>query len=397
MEMMVLRRVGLGGGIDERGLEGGHTPVGVGAGFDAIVQDIPPSDARDLHRDENVIGFTESMPLALIDAIPYSGGASAALENGGIAWGIEAVGAATSPFNGSGVTVAVLDTGIDRSHPAFSGIQIIGRNFTTGDPDDISDANSHGTHCAGTIFGRETDGKRIGVAPGVTRAVIGKVLGPGGGSSATLFSAINWAVEKKAQIISMSLGMDLVGYRDQLVAQGVHPKQASSTAMRVLIDNVRFFDKFGNLLRSAMAFERSALVVAAAGNESRRYAPEPYVLGAAYPSATEDFLSVAALERTGDEGFPFRVASFSNSGAKIAGPGVDVVSAVPGGGIDSKSGTSMATPHIAGVAVLWAQKIMLSGLLSPDKVLEQLRRSAKVPPGLDEADVGEGIPQAPQT
>jgi len=291
----------------------------------------------------------------------------------------------------------VLDTGIDKSHPAFSGVEIIGRNFAAGAPDDFTDINGHGTHCAGTIFGQAVNGKRIGVAPGVTRAVIGKVLGSTGGSTGTLFTAINWAIEQKALIISMSLGMDLVGFRDRLMQQGMHPKQATSTAMRVLIDNVRFFDKYGNLLRSGSAFGRSALVVAASGNESDRYGQAPFVLGAAYPGATEDFLSVAALEQTGDESHPFRIASFSNAGAKIAGPGVDVVSSVPGGELGAKSGTSMATPHVTGVAALWAQKLMLGGTVTVDKLLDKLTSSAQVPEGLDESDVGFGIPQAPRS
>jgi subtilisin family serine protease len=325
------------------------------------------------------------------DVVP---GARAA---GDVAWGVQAVGAKTSPFTGKGVTIAVLDTGIDRSHPAFADVEIISRNFTTGDPLDASDSNGHGTHCAGTIFGRSVDGTRIGVAPGITRAVIGKVLGPSGGSTGTLFSAINWAIENKAQIVSMSLGIDLVGYRDRLHAQGMHPKQATSTAMRVLIDNVRFFDKYGNLLRSGAAFGRSALIVAATGNESGRFAEPPFVLGVAYPAATEDFVSVAALEQTGDESHPYRIAGFSNAGATIAAPGVEIVSSVPGGGLGVKSGTSMATPHIAGVAALWAQKIMLSGTITVEKVLQRLKGSAQIPPGLDEADVGVGIPQAPQS
>lgn len=430
MEMLVLRRKSVA-------LES-HVPIGTGAEIEGIFQDLPLSEVRDLQRDENVLGAAEPMPLMLIEPVssaqitaplpvprgptsvpsgptsvpsgptsvpsgpsPVPGGPNPVPEGptpvpDSVTWGLKAVRATTSPFTGKGVTVAVLDTGIDRQHRAFAGVEIIGRNFTNGDPQDITDENSHGTHCAGTIFGRDVNGMRIGVAPGVTRAVIGKVLGAGGGSTGTLFTAINWAIENKAHIISMSLGMDLVGLRDRLAAQGVHPKEATSKAMRVLIDNVRFFDKFGSLLRSGTAFGRSALVVAASGNESNRFGTPPFVLAAAYPAATEDFLSVAALEETGDAAHPFRVATFSNAGAKIAGPGVKVISSVPGGGLEAKSGTSMATPHIAGVAALWAQKIMLSGAFTAEKVMDRLKSSATVPPGLDEIDVGMGIPQAPQ-
>jgi subtilisin family serine protease len=398
MEMLILRRKGSGG------LEGTPVPVGTGAEIEAVVRDLAPSEVRDLQWDETVLGAAQSMPMMLIEPVPASDPVPAAPAAGDVAWGIKAVGAATSPFTGRGVTVAVLDTGIDRGHPAFADVEIIPRNFTGGDPLDVKDTNGHGTHCAGTIFGRAVKlegqkghGTRIGVAPWITKAVIGKVLGPGGCSTATLFTAINWAIENKAQLISMSLGMDLVGYRDQLEEQGMHPKQASSTAMRVLIDNVRFFDKFGNLLRSGAAFGRSALIVAASGNESDRFGNPSFVLRAAYPGATEDFLSVGALEQTGDECHPFRVATFSNAGAKIAGPGVGIVSSVPGERLGVKSGTSMATPHIAGVAALWAQKIMLNSVFTAEKVLESLKSFSHIPPGLDDADVGVGIPQAPQS
>ena len=83
-----------------------------------------------------------------------------------------------STWTGEGVTVAVLDTGIDSKHPAFAGVDIVEKDFTgTGN----GDRQGHGTHCAGTIFGRDVDGKRIGVARGVKRALIGKVLGDEGG------------------------------------------------------------------------------------------------------------------------------------------------------------------------------------------------------------------------
>jgi len=388
MDMLILRRKRSGRA------EGVHVPAGNCSEGEALVQDLPPSEVRGLRRDDNVLGAAESMPLRLIEPVSSPGHVTPAPAEAEVAWGIKAVGASTTPFTGKGVTVAVLDTGIDKSHPAFSGVEIIGRNFTTGASDDFNDINSHGTHCAGTIFGRAVNGTRIGVAPGITKAVIGKVLGAGGGSTGTLCSAINWAIENKAQIISMSLGMDLVGFRDQLMAQGLHPMQATSTAMRVMIDNVRFFDKFGNMLRSGTAFGRSALIVAASGNESDRFGQPPFVLGAAYPAATEDFLSVAALEQTGDESHPFRVATFSNAGAKIDGPGVGIVSSVPGGGLGAMSGTSMATAYVSGVAALWAQKIMLSGAVSADKLLDILKSSTQRFPGLDEADVG--LVQAPQ-
>jgi subtilisin family serine protease len=413
MEMMILRRRAVEAAID--GLESAHLPVGAGGGqFEALVQDLPPSELAGLTRDENVVGAAQPMPLMLIepfDVTSDAGAAGSEAAGGNVTWGVRAVKADTSPFSGKGAVVAVLDTGIQRNHDAFAGLTIVGRNFTqrsktdtTIDPDAFDDAQGHGTHCAGTIFGRDVGGKRIGVAPGVAKALIGKVLGPGGGSTGTLFSAMSWALENGAHIISMSLGMDLVGFRESLKAQGMHERQATSTAMRVLVDNVRFFDKFGNMLRSGGAFSRSALVVAASGNESDRLGTRlgtgAFVLGAAYPSDTEDFLSVGALAETGDPAFPFKIAEFSNAGARLAAPGVNVVSAALGtstSGLKPLSGTSMATPHVAGVAALWVQKLLLSGPATPQRIMDRVRESAVLPPGLDEADVGRGIPQAPQS
>jgi subtilisin family serine protease len=365
--------------------------------MEASVRELPPGDVARLHRDGDMVALARSMPLALIEPIAVEeAGDDAQTKEEGCTWGVEAVGATRSPFTGKGVTVAVLDTGIDTGHPAFSGVEIVGRNFCDGSADDIRDLDGHGTHCAATLFGRDVDGKRIGVAPGITRALIGKVLGPGGGSTGTLYSAITWAIENGAQILSMSLGMNMVRYRDALVASGMHAEQATSEAMEALIDNVRFFDKLGNLLRSGAAFGRSALVIAASGNESRRYDTLPCILGTTYPARTEDFVSVAAVRNTSDTLAPFRVASFSNAGAKLAAPGVGVLSALPGGGLAVKSGTSMATPHVSGVAALWLQKLMLrTGVVPASKLAATLDMTAQITPGLDERDVGSGIVQAP--
>ena len=134
----------------------------------------------------------------------------------------------------------MLDTGIDASHPAFAGVELVQKDFT-GEGD--GDGHGHGTHCAGTIFGRDVENMRIGVARGVERAVIGKVLGSnGGGSSDEIIRAMLWALDEGANVLSMSLGMDFPGYVDQLVREGMPANLATSRALEAYRANVQLFD-----------------------------------------------------------------------------------------------------------------------------------------------------------
>src|SRR5262249_50039704 len=131
----------------------------------------------------------------------------------GMSWGIRAIGADRAPTAGTGVRVAVLDTGIEETHKAFKGITFTHNDFTgTGSTAD-DDPKGQGTHCAGTIFGREVDGVRIGVAPGVNEVLIGKVLNRcGRGDSWWIVQAIKWAADNRADVISMSCGLNLPGF-----------------------------------------------------------------------------------------------------------------------------------------------------------------------------------------
>ena len=129
------------------------------------------------------------------------------------------------------------------------------------------DIDGHGTHCAGTIFGRDVDGRRIGIATGVQKALIGKVLGKGGGSTDQLVEAINWARDNGADIISMSLGLDFVGYQKELMKERVPSEVATSMALAGYRANVQTFDRLSKLYVESDAI-RSVVLVAAAGNES---------------------------------------------------------------------------------------------------------------------------------
>src|SRR3954468_24829154 len=179
------------------------------AGVRIDVEQLDKNDVRSLSRDPEVRAIAPVMPTRLIHPVDEPGVEGLSEAAATIAWGITAVGADRSPRSGAGVTVAVLDTGIDASHPAFTGVQLVQQDFTgTGD----GDRQGHGTHTAGTVFGRDVDGIRFGVAPGVQIALIGKILGDdGSGDSDMIFRGIQWALDNGAQVISMSVGFDFPG------------------------------------------------------------------------------------------------------------------------------------------------------------------------------------------
>jgi subtilisin family serine protease len=357
------------------------------------VADLSPKELAGVRRNRQVIGTAPAMPMHLVRPLgPPSEPKSHAPE---VTWGVLAVRAAGSSYTGEGITVAVLDTGIDREHPAFKGrgVEIQTENFTD-EPD--SDMEGHGTHCAGTIFGRETRGCRIGVAHGITKALIGKVLGKGGSSTDVIFRAILWAYQKGAQVISISLGMDFPGFQESL-AQRLPAPLATSMALAGYLENVRLFDRLSQVISGRNGLMQGAVVVAAAGNESQRQINPDYRITIAPPAAAELFLSVAAIGPggVGDQA-PYIVAPFSNIGARVSAPGMEVFSAWPGGGLLSLDGTSMAAPHAAGVAALWAEKLMRQGRpFRAADVIDSIVKSALDLPGLDPDDVGLGLVQAP--
>jgi len=387
----------------ERG--GGHSTLGnntksiVPPELTALTAEMTPTQAAEELKNPNTLNIARDMPLSLIE--PFSSGASGPLEqiSGSSTWGVAAIGADKTEHDGNGVTVAVLDTGIKADHPAFvdPALELVQKNFTS---EGNHDMHGHGTHCAGTIFGRDITHQgqsvRIGVAPGVKKALIGKVLGAGAGT-AELIQAITWARAEGADVISMSLGYNHAGLL-QLLCEDFPPAKAASELLAIYLENMRQFDTLMTLLAIPARDAVNPLIVAASGNESEATAASnPYRISASSPSAALHVVSVGALAQTTSG--KLDVAPFSNTSVDLVAPGVSVISANLNDSLVPLSGTSMATPHVAGLAALYCQRMRALGLpQTGENVRGQLVGGAVREPlveGVTIGDVGMGMPLAP--
>jgi subtilisin family serine protease len=349
------------------------------------VADLDRAEVEALPRDPAVIAVAPAIPMKLIEPVASADALAETLVS---AWGVTAVGADTSPYTGRGIVVALIDTGIDAAHPAFHGLTIIQRDFTE---EGNGDRHGHGTHFAGTVFGRSVDGMRIGVAPGVERALIAKVVGSRGVSSDAVLLGLNWAIEQGANVIAMSLRFDMLMLQRHFRELSSLPSITEARPLEAFRSNVRLFEALFELARNRSSIRPAPFVIlAAAGNESQRDVNPNAVSSVSSPAA--DVVSVAALGRD------LRISPFSNVGATVAAPGEQIPSARAGGGLKISSGTSMAAAHVAGVAALWAERLAAGGLSTSDLSAQLLGSASRgaLPSEFDPFDVGAGIARAPR-
>src|SRR5688572_7971542 len=266
-------------------------------------------------------------------------------------WGVAHIGSAESHadgIKGAGLKVAIIDSGVDYNHPDLAGCfdpNDRGYDFVNNDSNPMDD-NGHGTHVAGTVAGLEGNGGVIGVAPSVQLYAF-KVLGASGsGSFSAVIAALEKCIEKKVHVSNSSFGSS----RDP------------GTQVRAA------FDK---------AYNAGVLHIAAAGNAGNSGGKDDSV---GYPAKYASVVAVGATDAND------RSASFSSTGTavEVAAPGVGIVSTIPGGAYDSYNGTSMASPHAAGVAALIWESLAAAnqtdanndGVLNADDVKNVNVRSA---------------------
>lgn len=265
-----------------------------------------------------------------------------------VPWGVERVRAprAWKGSRGRGVRVAVIDTGVDGAHPDLKGAVRGGVNFVKPDAPPVDD-NGHGTHVAGIIAARDNQIGVVGVAPEVDVYALKAFDGRGAGAISGIISALEWCIQNDVQVVNMSFG----GNRNRALSRALDAAQ-----------------------------EAGLVLVAAAGNNGR---PDSVDFPASHPAV----IAVTALNADDT------LAAFSSRGPEVdlAAPGARILSTYAGQGYRELSGTSMAAPHVTGVAaLLLARRPRLSG----GEVLEHLKKTATQLPALGPDEQGAGLVNA---
>lgn len=222
--------------------------------------------------------------------------------------------AAWSTSKGKGIRVAVLDTGIDFNHPDLKSNYVDGVSFVKGAPKPMDD-QGHGTHCAGTIAAAMNGVGVIGVAPEASLYAVKVLDNNASGLFSWSIAGIDWCIQNNMHIVSMSLGSESVPTAVELICNA--------------------------------AWSKGLLIVAGAGNEDGNPVP-PQQSSVDYPAKYKNVIAVSSVDSNDV------IAPNSGRGPEVdlCAPGVEILSTIPGGKYAKMSGTSVACPHVSGVAAL---------------------------------------------
>jgi subtilisin family serine protease len=288
----------------------------------SLAAELPASAIERLRADPRVLVVETDQRVQLLDAELDS------------AWGVKRIGAGVvHPTNqGAGVKVAVIDTGIDYNHADLNANYAGGYDFVNDDANPMDD-NGHGTMVSGVIAAEDNGSGVVGVAP-QARLYALKVLGASGsGWQSDVIAGVDWARANGMQVVNMSLG-----------------SSSATTAFQTAMAN---------------AYNAGLVLVAAAGNSGNCYGSGDNV---SYPARYSQVIAVAATDSNDIR------PCFSSTGptAEIAAPGVSTRTTYRGGGYAYGSGTSFASPHVAGTAAL----VIAGGISSNTAVRQRLQTTA---------------------
>ena len=299
----------------------------------AIAATVPEKAIDGLRRNPNVTNVDLDLEVHAVD------------DELDAAWGVKHIGAGIVHDvgnKGAGVKVAIIDSGIDYNHPDLDDNYAGGYDFVNNDPDPMDD-DGHGTHVAGTVAAEDNNSGVVGVAPGAKLYALKVLDDTGGGNYSHVILALQWAVDNGIQVTNNSYG------------SSGDPGDTVKAA----------FDK------SAAA---GILHVCAAGNSGTPPGRGDNVI---FPARYDSCIAVAATDQSDSR------PKWSSTGpaVELAAPGVGIYSTLWGGGYVSGSGTSMASPHVAGTAAL----VIASGITGNEQIRQRLQETADDlgDPGLD--------------
>ena len=288
--------------------------------IDAVSADIPAKKLKALASQGHIKKIVPDALLHVVEDL----GATIQLQTSANATGAGSL--LDAGYNGSGITVAVLDTGIDQTHPDLAGKVTKQYDFVNND-NDASDDYGHGTHVAGIIA---ANGGIRGVAPGASLQSVKVCDSSGSCATSRIIAGLEWAVENGAQIASISIGGQLE------MNDGTNPVSLAADA----------------------AVARGLIVVIAAGNGG------PGTGTISYPGDAQQVITVGAANDAGtvsqadDTMTPFSnrgPSDFGRVDPDVVAPGYQINSTKMGGGYVKMDGTSMATPHVSGAVALLLQ------------------------------------------
>lgn len=305
----------------------------------SLALEIRPDDLARLGSEvEGIRGIYPNRTLRIPELVEPKQTPAAVIEEKTSSWGVKKIGAlavwGAYGARGAGVRIAVLDTGVDPTHPDLTDKVTAWAEFAADGsmvPGSVAhDSGEHGTHVSGTIVGGDAGGSWIGVAPEAEIAG-GLVLTGGSGTDAQILAGMEWAITQGVDIINMSLG--------GLIFSLQPPDSYTRTLITALQAGIPVVTAIGNDGNQTTGMPGNDLFTLSVGASDYIDRPAGFSGGRTHVITSSPFIDPSFLP-------------IVYSKPEVSAPGVAVQSSIPGGGYKIANGTSMATPHAAGAIAL---------------------------------------------